>query len=61
MLRQFVSIFKVLLYSSLSVFWFSGGWTYTGKALNLAYNQLFTAAKGARVNVAKVSVKLALD
>ena len=37
---------------------FSGGWTYTGKALNMAYNQLFTAAKGARANVVKVRNKL---
>ncbi|CAH3183434.1 unnamed protein product [Porites evermanni] len=33
-----------------------GGWTYTGKALNLAYKQLFTAAKGARAKVAKVLI-----
>ncbi|XP_068676816.1 uncharacterized protein [Montipora foliosa] len=32
----------------------AGGWTFTGKALQLAYNQLFVAAKGARGNVAKV-------
>ncbi|KAJ7357802.1 behavioral response to pain [Desmophyllum pertusum] len=32
----------------------AGGWTYTGKALNLASSQLFTSARGARANVAKV-------
>ena len=37
--------------------WLVGGWTYTGKALQLAYNQLFVAAKGARGNVAKVKEK----
>lgn len=35
-----------------------GGWTFTHTALNLAHNQLFTAAKGARANVAKVRDKV---
>ncbi|XP_078353361.1 uncharacterized protein LOC144638092 isoform X2 [Oculina patagonica] len=34
----------------------AGGWTYTGKALNLAYSQLFISSKGARANVAKVLI-----
>ncbi|KAK3717080.1 hypothetical protein QZH41_009449, partial [Actinostola sp. cb2023] len=32
------------------------GWTYTARALNLAYTQLFSSAQGARHNVAKVLI-----
>ncbi|XP_048582331.1 uncharacterized protein LOC5506315 isoform X2 [Nematostella vectensis] len=34
----------------------AGGWTYTDKALDLAYSQLYSSSRGARSNVAKVLI-----
>lgn len=45
----------ILFWPTTFFCYFLGGWTYTGRALNLAYSQLFTSSKGARGNVARVS------
>ena len=59
-LNNVITLLPVILSTWLDglLFVFLGGWTYTAKALDLAYNGLFHSSKGARSNVARVNILL---